>query len=151
MTRPEGDSLPVGDLASEKRRLARDRAARARFADRIVPGLPVDADAPALRVATPRVGSLLDGLLAQLTDVREPFFDVVCDSWPRICPADFPARPGRLREGHLVFYVRSAAQVFSLRAKLPKVRRLVLALPGAPKRLALHLEVHGDRAAVRGL
>lgn len=136
------EPLPDSEAALERKRLERDRAARRRLADRLIPGLPVDADVVETRVATPRVGSLLDGLLSQLTDVREPFFDVVCDNWPRLFP-DFPARPGRLREGHLFLYVRSSGQVFSLRSKLPGIRRQVQTLPGAPKRLMLHLEVHG--------
>ena len=39
------------------------------------------------------------------------------------------------------------AQVFSLRTKLAKIKKQILALPGAPKanRLSLHLEVHGMR------
>jgi len=140
MTPPE--PLPVSDLALERKRLARDRAARRRLADRLIPGLPVDADVLETRVPTPRVGTLMDDLVARLTDVREPFFDTVCDNWMRLCP-DFPARPGRLREGRLFLYVRTSGQVFSLRSKLPKIRKLILGLPGAPKRLTVHLEVHG--------
>ena len=135
------EPLPVGDLARERARLARDRAARRRFADRLLPGLPVDGDAPELRRRTPRVGACLGALVAELTYVREPFFDAVCDAWPRLCP-DLPARPGRYQEGRLFLYVRTSGQIFSLRAKLPQVKRRLAALPGAPKRFSVHLEIH---------
>ena len=135
------EPLPVGDLARERKRLSRDRAARRRFADHLVPGLPVDGDAPELRVKTPRVGLLLGTLVQELTHVHEPFFDTVCDHWPRLFPG-FPAKPGRYQDGRLFLYVRTSGQVFSLRAKLPKVKRALTALPGAPKRFSVHLEIH---------
>ena len=132
------EPLPVGDLARERKRLARDRAARRRFADHLIPGLPVDGDAPEMRVRTPRVGALLGALV---THVHEPFFDTVCDNWSRLFPV-FPAKPGRYQDGRLFLYVRTSGQVFSLRAKLPKVKRALMALPGAPKRFSVHLEIH---------
>lgn len=138
-TSPE--PLPVGDLARERKRLARDRAARRRFADHLIPGLPVDGDAPEMRVRTPRVGTLLGALVTELTHVHEPFFDTVCDNWPRLFPS-FPAKPGRYQDGRLFLYVRTSGQVFSLRAKLQKVKRALMALPGAPKRFSVHLEIH---------
>ena len=104
----------------------------------------MDADALETRVKVPRVGSLLDTLVAGLTETKEPFFDTVLDNWPRICP-DFPGRPGRFQDNRLFLYVRTSAQVFSLRARLPKVKKLVAALPGAPKRFTVHLEVHAGR------
>lgn len=135
------EPLPVGDLARERKRLARDRAARRRFADHLIPGLPVDGDAPEMRVKTPRVGALLGALVTELTHVHEPFFDTVCDNWPRLFP-DFPAKPGRYQDGRLFLYVRTSGQLFSLRAKLPTVKRALMALPGAPKRFSVHLEIH---------
>ena len=148
MTPPEdmrgsdGPSLVEKEL--EVRRRQRDAAARRRLADHLVPGLPVDADALETRVKVPRVGSLLDTLVAGLTETKEPFFDTVLDNWPRICP-DFPGRPDRFQDNRLFLYVRTSAQVFSLRARLPKVKKLVAALPGAPKRFTVHLEVHAGR------
>ena len=50
----------------ELRRRLRDRMARKRLADRVTPGLPVDADPVETRVPTPRVGALMDDLLGDL-------------------------------------------------------------------------------------
>lgn len=132
------------DLALERQRLRRDAAARRKLADRLLPGLPVDADALETRVPTPRVGTLLGAIVEKLVTVREPFFDTICAKWREVCP-DFPARPGRFQDGRLFLYVRSSSQVFSLRPRLPKVRKALMGLAGAPKRFTVHLEVHGGR------
>ena len=54
--KPDDERLPVVDVAAERRRRARDGAMRRRLADRLVPGLPVDADAAELRIPEVRVG-----------------------------------------------------------------------------------------------
>lgn len=135
------EPLPASDMAFEKKRLARDRAARRHLADRLIPGLPIDADALETRIKVPRVGMMLQSLVEQMTEVHEPFYDTVCDNWAKLCP-DFPGKPGRFREGRLFLYVRTSGLVFSLRSKLPKIKKLLMTLPGAPKRFTVHLEVH---------
>lgn len=140
---PDDERIPLADIALERKRLARDGALRRRLADHLVPGLPVDADACELRVPEVRVGLVLGTLVDELTTVKEPFFDTVCERWKEVCP-DVPARPGRYRDGRLFLYVGTSGLVFSLRPKLAKIKKLLLALPGAPaaRRLSLHLEVH---------
>ena len=140
---PDDERIPLADIALERKRLARDGALRRRLADHLVPGLPVDADACELRVPEVRVGSVLGTLVDELTTVKEPFFDTVCERWKDVCP-DVPARPGRYRDGRLFLYVGTSGLVFSLRPKLAKIKKRLLALPGAPaaRRLSLHLEVH---------
>ncbi len=140
---PDDERIPLADIALERKRLARDGALRRRLADHLVPGLPVDADACELRVPEVRVGSVLGTLVDELTNVKEPFFDTVCERWKDVCP-DVPARPGRYRDGRLFLYVGTSGLVFSLRPKLAKIKKRLLALPGAPaaRRLSLHLEVH---------
>ena len=140
---PDDERIPLADIALERKRLARDGALRRRLADHLVPGLPVDADVCELRVPEVRVGSVLGTLVDELTTVKEPFFDTVCERWKEVCP-DVPARPGRYRDGRLFLYVGTSGLVFSLRPKLAKIKKRLLALPGAPaaRRLSLHLEVH---------
>ena len=146
---PEPEAAFLVDKELEKRRRQRDAAARRRLSDRLLPGLPVDADALETRVKVPRVGSLLDSLVSGLTEKKEPFFDTVLENWPTMCP-DFPGRPGRFQDNRLFLYVRTSGQVFSLRSRLPKIKKLVAALPGAPKRFTVHLEVHAEpRRGVR--
>lgn len=143
---PDDERLPAADIAAERRRRARDGALRRRLADRLVPGLPVDADAVELRIPEARVGSVVDALVGELVSVKEPFFDTVCERWKDVCP-DVPARPGRYRDGRLFLYVGTSGLLFSLRPRLAKIKKRLLALPGAPaaRRLSLHLEVHGGQ------
>ena len=143
---PEEDVAPLLDRTLERKRLSRDGALRRRLADHLIPGLPVDGDAREVRIPEARVGSFVDAIVSEMVTVKEPFFDTICANWSKMCP-DFPGRPGRYRDGHLFIYVSNSGLVFALRAKLPKIKKLVLALPGAPKanRLPLHLEVHGTR------
>lgn len=146
---PPDDTPTLLEAELEKRRRQRDAAARRRLADRLLPGLPVDADALETRVKVPRVGSLLDTLVSELTEKKEPFFDTVLENWPKICP-DFPGRPGRFQDNRLVLYVRTSGLVFSLRPRLAKIRKLVAALPGAPRRFTVHLEVHAGAKGAAG-
>ena len=133
----------------ELRRRLRDRTARRRLADRVTPGLPVDADPVETRVPTPRVGTLMDDILGDLLTERSAFFDSVCAQWKSLFP-DLPARPGRYQDGHLFIYVRTSGQLFALRSRLPKIKKALLPLragdPNAPKRLTLHLEIHSNLA-----
>ena len=146
MTPVEEESAPLLDVNLERKRRARDGALRRRFADRLIPGLPVDGDAREVRIPEARVGTFLASIVSELTFVKEPFFETVCAKWSELCP-DFPGRPGRYRDGRLFLYVASSGLVFSLRTRLPKIKKLLLTLPGAPRatRLSLHLEVHANR------
>lgn len=125
----------------EKKLLVRDRALRRRLDDGLLPGLPVDADPVQTRHPTPRVGSLMDGLVSDLLQTKSAFFDAVCEQWESLCP-DSPMRPGRFQDGHLFLYVKTSGQLFAQRSRLPKIKKQLLPLPGAPKRLNLHLEIH---------
>ena len=50
--------------------------------------------------------------------------------------------PGRYDGGIIFLYVRSAPILFSLRPKLRAMARRLAALPCAPKRVDLRLEIH---------
>ncbi len=122
-------------------KLARDIAVRRRLAARATPGLPIDGDAVETRVPMPNVGSLVDGLLASLLVERSPFFDEVCEKWTELFPESV-AKPGRWQDGRLFLYVRTSGQLFGMRSKLSKVKKALAALPTAPKRFSVNLEIH---------
>ena len=69
------------------------------------------------------------------------FFDSLADRWAELFPG-VPAVPGRYEGGIIFLYVRSAPILFSLRPKLRAMARRLAALPGAPKRVDLRLEIH---------
>lgn len=125
----------------ERRILERDGLARRRLASRLVPGLPVDADPVELRHSTPSVGGLMKSIVDELLMERNPFFDTVSSQWAALCPG-IAARPGRFENGRLFLYVRSSAALFAIRPKLRKVKTALSALPEAPARFSVHLEIH---------
>ena len=57
------------------KRRAKAAAARAQEMRAVDFALPVDGDVPDVRRPTPRVGGLLDALVADLTRDRSPFYD----------------------------------------------------------------------------
>ncbi len=75
-----------------------------------------------------------------LSHVPDAFFDSLTEKWPEMFPA-LPARPGRREGGKLFLYVKSAAVLFAVRSKIPSVKRTLAALPGAPRRLEVYLEI----------
>ena len=123
------------------KKIARDVAARRRLVARTTPGLPIDGDAVETRVPMPGIGKLMDDLLAGLLVEKSPFFDQVCEKWMELFP-DCVAKPGRWQDGRLFLYVRTSGQLFGMRTKLPKMKRLLAALPTAPKRFSVNLEIH---------
>ena len=125
----------------DREKLARDVAARRRLESRATPGLPVDGDAVEMRVPMPSMENLMDGLLTKLLVEKSPFFDEVCDKWTELFP-DCIAKPGRWQDGRLFLYVRTSGQLFGMRTKLPKMKKLLATLPTAPKRFSLNLEIH---------
>ena len=131
------DSNPLQD----RFRLARESAARRRLAAHATPGLPIDGDVVETRVPMPSMGNLMDGLLANLLIEKSAFFDQVCEQWTTLFP-DCVAKPGRWQDGRLFLYVRTSGQLFSLRPKLAKIKKTLAALPTAPKRFTVHLEIH---------
>ena len=125
----------------DPKKIARDFAARRRLASRATPGLPIDGDAVETRVPMPGIGKLMDDLLASMLVEKSPFFDQVCEKWMELFP-DCVAKPGRWQDGRLFLYVRTSGQLFGMRTKLPKMKRLLAALPTAPKRFSVNLEIH---------
>lgn len=84
--------------------------------------------------------SAVEASFNELTYVPDPFFDVLVDRWGELFPA-VAAKPGRREGNRLFLYVKSAASLFTVRPGLPAVKRALSALPGAPKRLEVYLEI----------
>ena len=124
----------------DPKKLKRDIAARSRLAAHATPGLPIDGDVVETRVPMPSMGKLMDGLLATLLIEKSPFFDQVCEQWPTLFP-DSVAKPGRWQDDRLFLYVRTSGQLFGMRPKLTKIKKMLAALPTAPMRFSVHLEI----------
>ncbi len=119
----------------------RDMAAKARLASKATPGLPIDGDVVETRVPIPEMSKLIDGILDKMMIEKSPFFDEICTEWERCFPG-IPAKPGRWQNGRLFLYVKTSGQLFSLRARLPKIKKTLATFSSAPRRFSVHLEIH---------
>ena len=87
--------------------------------------------------------SAFEAALKDLLTERNEFFDSLCDNWKRIFPS-LPAWPGRYEDGMIFLYVRTAPTSYMLRPKLRMIASKLAALPGAPKKIVLRLEIHAS-------
>ena len=85
--------------------------------------------------------SAFDAALKDLLTEKNDFFDSLADRWKAIFP-DLPARPGRYEDGKIFVYVKNAPTLFMMRPKLKAIAAKLAALPGAPKKVDLRLEIH---------
>ncbi len=85
--------------------------------------------------------SAVQAAFNDLLTVHDEFFDSLVDRWKELFPA-LPAIPGRFEDGKIFLYVKNAPTNFAIRARLPAIRKLLLQLPGAPKRIDLRVEIH---------
>ena len=115
--------------------------------------LPVDGDVPSLRTKTPLAGEFMDSLVADLVRDRSPFFDEIVETWKTLFP-DISAKPGKWvsgatpkSPGKLFLEVGSAPALFSMRPKLPAIKRKLATLASAPERFSVHLEIARPKAS----
>ena len=87
------------------------------------------------------VSSAFDAAFKDLVTEKNPFYDSLVDNWKRLFP-DLPAKPGRYEDGKIFIYVKNAPLSFAVRPKLKAIAAQLAALPGAPKKIDLHLEIH---------
>lgn len=137
--------LTPDERADRMRGIKRDRAARRRLADHLVPGLPIDGDPPELRRKADRMGDSLSAVMDSLLTVPCAFYDKIVSEWAALFPGT-PARPLSFEEDartfRLFLAVPNAGAAFALRAQMPRIRRTLKALEGAPKKkIALVLRV----------
>lgn len=86
--------------------------------------------------------SALEAAAKDLLVQKNPFFDSLVDRWPELFPK-LAARPGRYEDGKIFLYVKSAPANFAIRPRIPAIRRVLAALPGAPAKIDLRLEIRG--------
>ena len=87
--------------------------------------------------------SAFDAALKDLLTEKSDFFDSLVDRWRVLFPG-VPARPGRYEDGKIFVYVKTAPTLFLLRPRLRQMAAKLAALPGAPKKVDLRLEIHGE-------
>ncbi len=83
----------------------------------------------------------VDAAFKDLLVERNDFFESLPEQWQQFFP-NLPIRPGRYEGGVIYLYVKSAPLSFSMRPKLPMIKKKLATLAGAPKNLVLKLEIH---------
>ena len=96
------------------------------------------------------VDTAFDAALKDLLTEKNDFFDSLADRWKALFPG-LPAWPGRYEDGKIFVYVRTAPTLFLVRPKLKALAAKLAALPGAPKKVDLRLEIHARPAGRDGL
>lgn len=117
-----------------------DKALWKKSRSRFIPGLPVDSDAKEFRRKMGSVGACLDGLVANLLKEQSPFFDEVVEKWEGLFP-DIPATPKEWVDGKLILHVPTSGQLFSVRAKLASIRKVLQTFATVPKKWTIHLKI----------
>ena len=97
--------------------------------------------APEQRGRHKTVASAFDAAFKSLTRANGGFFDSLVDNWKMLFP-NVPARPGRFENGRIYVYVRNAPTSYVVRPKLREMAARLSALPGAPRKIDLRLEIH---------
>ena len=85
--------------------------------------------------------SAFDAAFKALSVERSDFYDSLVDNWKALFPG-VPARPGRYENGRIYIYVKNAPTSYVVRPKLRAIAAKLAALPGAPKKVDLRLEIH---------
>ena len=140
----------MDDLTDTRRSIdiARATSAREKWDSQLeqftVGTLPVDADIPQMRKRMRTISETTEAALKELVQAIYPevknFFERVAEEWAQLFPG-LAARPVRYENDYLILAVASPAVMFSVRPKCRKIREALLAMPGAPKKLTIKLEI----------
>lgn len=134
--RPEADAFCVRPTAARRqltqRDIDRNRGVTALF-NRVIPGLPIDADPPETRRDPEPFSSLIEKTLKRLNITESPWLEELTQAWPRLVPPEVArvARPGKWDEGILYVFVSSSLHLFEIRrTQLKRVEQAVRAFAG---------------------
>lgn len=114
------------------RDIERNRHVKTLF-DRIVPGLPIDADPPELRRDAEPFSAIIEKTLKRLKIDASPWLDELAGAWPSLVPPEIArvARPGKWDNGILYVYVTNSVKLFELRrTQLKRIEQAVRAFAG---------------------
>jgi len=114
------------------RDVARNAGAATLF-NRVIPGLPIDADPPETRQEAEPFSALIERTLKRLNIAESPWLDELAQAWPRLVPSEVAqvSRPGKWADGILYIYVTSSPKLFELRrSSMKRIEQAVRAFAG---------------------
>lgn len=85
--------------------------------EKIIPGVPIDADAPELRREPECMQTLVEGVMKKLNLVGHSWIHELKEAWPQIVNPEIARQttPGKLENSILFVYVGSSTALFELR------------------------------------
>ncbi len=88
-----------------------------RLFNNIIPGLPIDADAPELRQEPQSMTALVEGVMQRLDIKEHGWLHALKEAWPAIVAPDIAAQttPGKFENNILFVCVASSMVLFELR------------------------------------
>lgn len=98
---------------------------------------PID---PSSRGRHKTLKTAIDSALKSLMTEKSPFFDFVVENWEEMF-GDISAMPSRIDGNTLYLRVATPALSYAIRPRLTMIKRKLMTLPSAPKRLTLYLEI----------
>jgi len=121
-----------------------------KFFNTVIPGLPIDRDAPQLRPPVIPFSEIMEATLKKLDIHTSPFIDDLAENWASIVPPVIAklTRPGKWENNILYVYVPSSTHLFELRrTALHQIEEAVRALAGTTlvRQVRLMVEVGGSR------
>jgi len=114
------------------RDLERNRGVRELF-NRVIPGLPIDADPPEIRQQAEPFSAIIERTLKSLNIQESPWLDELTRAWPRLVSPEVAkvTRPGKWDAGILYVYVTSSMHLFEIRrSHLKRIEQAVRAFAG---------------------
>ena len=86
--------------------------------------------------------SALEKAFSNLLVEKNSFFDTVCEKWDALFP-DLPAKPDRFEGGIIFLTVKNSPTLFAMQSKKAMIKRSLMALPDAPKKMVVKFEIGG--------
>jgi len=99
----------------------------------LIPGLPVDKDAPQLRTPVTPFSEIMESTLKRLNIQASPFLEDLQEKWETILPSALAkvTRPGKWENNILYVYVPNSTKLFELRrTSLHQIEEAVRAVAG---------------------
>jgi hypothetical protein len=101
--------------------------------NRVMPGLPIDADPPETRRDAEPFSAIIEKTLKRLKIDASPWLDELVEAWPRLVPPEVAqvSCPGKWDSGILYVYVTSSTRLFEIRRiHLKRIEQAVRAFAG---------------------